>query len=85
MPSGLFNSWPLQFLRTGAYGRSYGFLNGRATYGYWWSATAGSAPDGRFLGTWAGIVLAQDNGSHGRGFALRCVANHLFMLQYIQC
>ena len=34
------NEWPLQFLRTGIYRRSYGYLRGRTTDGYWWSGTA---------------------------------------------
>ena len=74
MPSGLFNSWPLQFLRTGNYNRSYGYLNDRTTNGNWWSGTAGSATNGRYLGTWTGNVVAQRNTFRGAGFALRCVA-----------
>ena len=72
MPSGLFNYWPLQFLRTGFYIRSYGFLTARTTHGYWWSDAAGSATNGRYLGAWPGNVVAQRNGFHGHGFALRC-------------
>ena len=74
MPSGLFNSWPLQFLRTGLYYRSYGYLGARTADGYWWSATAGSATYGRNLGTHTGGVHAQDNYFRGHGFALREVA-----------
>ena len=73
MPSGLFNSWPLQFLRTGYYLRSYGYLGARTTPGDWWSSTAGSATYGRYLNTWTGGVNAQVNGFRGYGFALRCV------------
>ena len=79
------NAWPLQFLRTGAYDRSYGYLNVRTTAGFWWSNTAGSATYGRALNTWSGNVYAQNYSFRGSGFALRGVANHLFMLQYIQC
>ena len=68
------NEWPLQFLRTGFYYRSYGYLLGRTSDGHWWSGTAGSATHGRYLGTWTGNVVAQDNYFRGYGFALRCVA-----------
>ena len=74
MPSGLFNYWPLQFLRTGYYHRSEGYLGGRMAGGYWWSGTAGSATSGRNLSTWTDLVNAQDNLFRGRGFALRCGA-----------
>ena len=66
------NEWPLQFLRTGLYRRSYGYLHGRTADGYWWAGTAGSATDGRYLSTWPGNVYAQINTSRGAGFALRC-------------
>ncbi len=68
------NEWPLQFLRTGYYNRSYGYLRGRTTDGNWWSGTAGSATHGRYLSTWAGNVYAQGSNFRGYGFALRCVA-----------
>ncbi len=68
------NEWPLQFLRTGLYHRSYGNLASRTTHGYWWSATAGSATYGRYLDTSTGFVHAQNNYFRGYGFALRCVA-----------
>ena len=68
------NEWPLQFLRTGYYYRSYGYLASRTTSGNWWSATAGSATNGRYLGTDTGYVYAQNNHWRGYGFALRCVA-----------
>jgi len=68
------NEWPLQFLRTGHYGRSYGCLYARTTNGHWWSGTAGSATYGHYLDTWAGNVHAQNNHFRGLGFALRCVA-----------
>ena len=71
------NEWPLQFLRTGHYGRSYGYLNERTTDGHWWSGTAGSATNGRLLNTWTGNVYAQYNLFRGYGFALRCVSQHL--------
>ena len=68
------NEWPLQFLRTGYYRRSYGYLNARTANGIWWSDTAGSATVGRRLLTNAGGVLAQANYWRGGGFALRCVS-----------
>ena len=67
------NEWPLQFLRTGYYDLSYGYLHARTTDGLWWSATAGSATYGRNLGTHTGGVNAQSNYFRGSGFALRCV------------
>ncbi len=67
------NEWPLQFLRTGLYHRSYGYLIARTTYGRWWSSTAGSATNGRTLATFTGYVNAQANYFRGSGFALRGV------------
>ncbi len=67
------NEWPLQFLRTGLYHRSYGYLDGRTTGGFWWSGTAGSATHGRTLYAWAGNVYAQNNHFRGFGIALRGV------------
>ena len=73
------NEWPLQFLRTGYYSRSYGHLDGRTTDGNWWSGTAGSATGGRYLGAWTGNVYAQNNSFRGYGFALRCVKIIFFL------
>ena len=67
------NEWPLQFLRTGLYRRSYGYLNVLTTHGHWWSGTAGSAAHGRSLNTWTGATHAQFNDFRGYGFALRGV------------
>lgn len=50
-----------------------GYLNGRTTYGGWWSGTAGSAARGRYLGAYTGGVGSQYNNSRGDGFALRLV------------
>ncbi len=50
-----------------------GYLNGRTTYGGWWSGTAGSATRGRYLATYTGGVGAQYNNFRGDGFALRLV------------
>ena len=74
MPPGLVKSWPLQFLRTGYYRRSYGYLNARTANGIWWSDTAGSATNGRNLNTNTGNVNAQNSYFRGYGFALRCVS-----------
>ncbi len=67
------NEWPLQFLRTGNYRRSYGYLDARTPYGSWWSGPAGSATNGRHLGTATGYVYAQNTNFRGYGFALRGV------------
>ncbi len=69
------NEWPLQFLRTGYYAPSYGYLYERTTHGHWWSGTAGSATYGRHLYTWTGGVYAQNNYFRGLGFALRWVVS----------
>ena len=69
------SEWPLQFLRTGSYNRSYGSLLARTPDGHWWSDTAGSATTGRYLRTWTGDVRAQSNAFRGLGFALRWVVS----------
>ena len=61
------------FLRTGYYYRSGGYIYVRVTYGYWWSTTAGSATYGHYLSTAPTTVLPQDNDYRGYGFAVRCV------------
>ena len=66
------NEWPLQFLRTGYYRFSYGYLNARTTNGLWWSGAASSATYGRYLNAWTGNVNAQNSDFRGFGFALRC-------------
>ena len=66
------NEWPLQFLRTGNYRRSYGHLASLTAGGDWWSSTAGSAPYGRFLDTWTDTIYAQYYHFRGHGLALRC-------------
>jgi len=67
------NEWPLQFLRTGNYRRSYGDLAGLTREGYWWSGTSGPGTHGRRLLTGTGNVGAQGNYWRGLGFALRGV------------
>ena len=64
---------PLNFLRTGYYERSYGYIYGRVTDGLWWSTTAGSATLGRYLNTFPTGVFPQGNNYRGLGFAVRCV------------
>ena len=66
------NEWPLQFLRTGLYHRSYGYLRGRTVNGLWWSAPARSATGGRDLDTYTSHVYAQNSYIRGGGIALRC-------------
>ncbi len=63
----------LNFLRTGHYGRSYGNIGARVTYGYWWSTTGGSATYGHGLNTSPADVSPQNNRYRGDGFAVRCV------------
>jgi len=67
------NNWPLNFLRTGYYSRSYGYIDARVTNGHWWSTTSGSATYGRYLDTSPSDVTPQRNYYRGYGFAVRCV------------
>lgn len=64
---------PLNFLRTGAYDRSNGYINVRVTLGNWWSFAAGSDVRGRDLDTYPTNVHPQNNDSRGHGFAVRFV------------
>ena len=68
------NEWPLQFMRTGHYIRSHGYLLSRRIDGYWWSSVASSATNGRHLGSSTGTVHALGNSFRGYGFSIRCVA-----------
>ena len=61
------------FLRTGLYGPSYGFINVRVAAGYWWSTTAGSDVYGHYLATSPTYVNPQGNYYRGYGVAVRCV------------
>ena len=61
------------FLRTGIYDRSSGYIVGRVTNGFWWSTTAGSATDGHYLSMSPTHVNPQNNNYRGHGFAVRCV------------
>ncbi len=63
----------LNFLRTGRYGRSYGYILERVARGYWWSTTAGSAAYGHYLSTGPTYVNPQGNDYRGYGLAVRCV------------
>ena len=67
------NNWPLNFLRTGFYIRSIGFITERVAAGYWWSTTVGSATRGHSLLTGPTNVTPQFNYSRGNGYAVRCV------------
>jgi len=63
----------LNFLRTGLYSRSNGYIYYRVTNGLWWSFASGSATGGHDLGTGPTYVLPQRNYYRGHGFAVRCV------------
>ena len=63
----------LNFLRTGYYHRSYGYILERVTNGSWWSTTAGCDVYGHYLDTYPTHVLPQLNYYRGFGFAIRCV------------
>ena len=63
----------LNFLRTGYYGRSNGYIYTRITNGGWWSFTAGSTTHGHNVGTHPTNVDLQDSSYRGFGIAVRCV------------
>lgn len=65
--------YSLNFLRTGLYDRSNGYIFIRVTDGFWWSTTAGSDVYGRALGTGPAHVPPQYNDYRGIGIAVRCV------------
>ena len=56
--------------RSGVYERSDGYVYARVTDGYWWSTTAGSATNGRYLGTDPTGVDPQCNYYRGSGFTV---------------
>ncbi len=63
----------LNFLRTGLYYRSDGYIGHRITGGYWWSTACGSSVDGHNLNTYPTYAVPQGNDYRGVGFAVRCV------------
>ncbi len=64
----------LNFLRTGSYAYSRGFIFGRTdNYGYWWSTSSSSATRSRFLLTFPSAISPQHGEARGFGFAVRCV------------
>lgn len=67
-------NFPLNFLRTGAYGYERGNLNGRTNNGSWWSATINDAPFADCLQTSVSMFLPRNRYYRGYGFAIRCVA-----------
>ena len=67
------NNWPLNFLRTGGYNRSLGYIDNRTQNGYWWANASSSDTGGRRLATSPTYVGPQDGLNRGYGFAIRCV------------
>ncbi len=63
----------LNFLRTGYYDRSDGYIGNRTAYGYWWSDASNSATGGHTLATYPTAVYPQNYHYRGYGFAIRCV------------
>ena len=61
------------FLRTGIYGRSDGYLYARVTNGNWWSTTSSSSAGSHFLDIYPMVVYPEGNNYRGHGFAVRCV------------
>ena len=61
------------FLRTGGYYRSNGYMDERAAIGLWWSTAAGSATHGHRLYTYPTAVRPQNLYYRGNGIAVRCV------------
>ena len=57
----------LNFLRTGHYIRSNGYIYERVTDGVWWSTAAGSATNGHRLATRSAYVYPQSNSNRAHG------------------
>ena len=67
----------LSFLRSGYYYYDSGALNGRGTYGYYWSAqsyTSGTTLGAYSLHFLSTYVYPQNGNNRGNGFAVRCLA-----------
>ncbi len=68
------NNWPLNFLRTGGYNRSLGYIDSKALTAHWWMSTSGTTSTyARYMRAIPSNVYSQDNYLRGPGFAIRCV------------
>ena len=67
-------SFPLSYIRSGLYYFSNGGLNGRGSYGFFWSSYASSTANARGLGFVGRNLSPQAGNGKGYGFAVRCVA-----------
>ncbi|MBR1795993.1 hypothetical protein IJ765_01890, partial [Candidatus Saccharibacteria bacterium] len=65
---------PLSLPFTGYVNYTNGSINSVGCLGYWWSSTAGSAANARYLHFGSGYFYSQGNNAKGNGFAVRCVA-----------
>ncbi len=61
------------FLRTGQYYRSDGYILAYLTGGHWWLSAVASEINAHHLGTLPTNILTQGNNRRGLGFAIRCV------------
>ena len=77
------NNWPLNFLRTGYYNRSYGNIHIRTSDGLWWSVANYSNINARRLNTYPSGIVPNGNGSRGTGFAVRCVVRERWNASWI--
>ena len=64
---------PLNFLRTGDYVHSHGYVNTRIVFGLWWSAVASQNSNSYSIYSYPTGVDYHNNASRGFGFAVRCV------------
>jgi len=71
--SGPYGENAANFLRTGSYSRSEGYINNRVAVGYWWLVINHSSTHNYGLVTGSTYILPQNNYFHGLGFAVRCV------------
>ena len=67
-------SFPLSFIRSGAYNWSNGGLSSRTVGGYYWSSYASSVAYSRNLVFGGRYLAPQVNYNKGYGFAVRCMA-----------
>jgi len=63
----------LNFLRTGYYNRSEGYIASRVLSGLWWSDTNSLTTNGYDLYIYPTGIAPQHSDYRGYGFAVRCV------------
>ena len=66
--------FPLSLVYSGLYYWGGGYLNNQGGYGYWWSSTAYSTTNARFLRVLSSRLIPQDGDNRAVGFSVRCVS-----------